>query len=284
MYGVPHSIACTLAKKKLSQLLRGVIPSEGHVAVEVQFTPRALSCASCELLVSVSQLNFKPFTCAITGSSVAGLTRNNMLAALQEGFDAEETSRARDEALALPAGGTLKGDVGEMSSYRGPLDVSTRPVGAGSGAVADWGGAHVAARRIKPASGKMEIILPKFRPPSPQTEVEGLQIPAHLEGPFATNFIITQQPGKLKPKDLKAAIDEQRALRKKQKEQQEALRAAQGHGESIPGQVAYSTVVSVAQPSSGRMDVQKDQGCERNSFVSTSLGCIISRRLCCCLL
>jgi hypothetical protein len=227
--------------------LRGVIPSEGHVAVEVQFTPRALACASCELLVSVSQLNFKPFTCAITGSSVAGLTRNNMLAALQEGFDAEETSRARDEALALPAGGTLRGDVGEMSSYRGPLDVSTRPVGAGSGAVADWGGAHVAARRIKPASGKMEIILPKFRPPSPQTEVEGLQIPAHLEGPFATNFIITQQPGKLKPKDLKAAIDEQRALRKKQKEQQEALRAAQGHGEAIPGQVAFSTVVSDAR-------------------------------------
>ncbi|RHY35228.1 hypothetical protein DYB32_000277 [Aphanomyces invadans] len=57
---------------------------------------------------------------------------------------------------------------------------------------------------------------------------DGIKIPTSMKGVNATNFVLTQQPGKLKPKDLKRAIDENRALRKRQKAEQEALRLKTG--------------------------------------------------------
>ncbi|CAN0468325.1 unnamed protein product, partial [Scytosiphon promiscuus] len=55
--------------------------------------------------------------------------------------------------------------------------------------------------------------------------VEGLVIPARLDTVQATNFVLTQQPGKLKPKDLKEAIRRTRADRQQQLQEQEALRS-----------------------------------------------------------
>ena len=52
---------------------------------------------------------------------------------------------------------------------------------------------------------------------------EGLKIPKDMEGLAASNFVLTQEPGKLKPRDLKKAITEQRELRQKQQEEQEEL-------------------------------------------------------------
>ncbi|OQR98962.1 hypothetical protein ACHHYP_07417 [Achlya hypogyna] len=74
---------------------------------------------------------------------------------------------------------------------------------------------------------------PKAAPPVSKEEagvtiVDGLKIPKDLNSVHATTFILTQQAGKFKPKDLKKAIDENRALRKRQKAEQEALRQKTG--------------------------------------------------------
>ena len=60
--------------------------------------------------------------------------------------------------------------------------------------------------------------------------VEGLRIPQEIEGVATVNYILTQQPGKLKPKALQAAIRAQRAIRAEQQAEQEELRASAGGG------------------------------------------------------
>lgn len=60
------------------------------------------------------------------------------------------------------------------------------------------------------------------------TVVEGLRIPPLLNSSTAVNFVLTQEKGKLKPKDLKAAIERNRADKKKREEEQEKIRAEGG--------------------------------------------------------
>ncbi|CAM9391177.1 unnamed protein product, partial [Discosporangium mesarthrocarpum] len=110
--------------------------------------------------------------------------------------------------------------------------------GVGSGAVFDAGGSWLETRR-RNRRGKEDsshnhswaapVGMGAFgsRPDQPRSPsvVEGLVIPPTLDSVSATNFVLTQQPGKLKPKDLRKAIREARAERQLQAEEQEALRA-----------------------------------------------------------
>ncbi|CAM9328286.1 unnamed protein product [Hapterophycus canaliculatus] len=105
--------------------------------------------------------------------------------------------------------------------------------GKGSGAVFDVGGQWLAAKKrdgsvqpaepwAPPAEGS---VFGSVGGPAKTTVVEGLVIPARLDTVQATNFVLTQQPGKLKPKDLKEAIRRTRAERQNQLQEQEALRS-----------------------------------------------------------
>jgi hypothetical protein len=58
--------------------------------------------------------------------------------------------------------------------------------------------------------------------------VEGLRIPYSLESTNAVNFVLTQEPGKLKPKDLKVAIEKNRAERELRAEEQRKIREESG--------------------------------------------------------
>ena len=58
--------------------------------------------------------------------------------------------------------------------------------------------------------------------------VDGVKIPENLDGVQATNFMLTQEPGKLKPKDLQKAIENTRRTRAEQKQQQEELAKLSG--------------------------------------------------------
>jgi hypothetical protein len=60
--------------------------------------------------------------------------------------------------------------------------------------------------------------------------VEGLRIPPQLGSVAAVNFVLTQEIGKLKPKDLKIAIEKNRAVRKVQAEEQQKIRDEGGGG------------------------------------------------------
>lgn len=58
--------------------------------------------------------------------------------------------------------------------------------------------------------------------------VEGLRIPANLNTVNSVSFVLTQEPGKLKPKDLKMAIERNRAEREHRAEEQRKLREEGG--------------------------------------------------------
>ena len=53
---------------------------------------------------------------------------------------------------------------------------------------------------------------------------EGLRIPASLENTTSVSFVLTQEPGKLKPKDLKIAIEKNRAQRELRAAEQKKIR------------------------------------------------------------
>ena len=81
------------------------------------------------------------------------------------------------------------------------------------------------------------------------TMIDGVRIPANLSGVPAANFILTQAPGKMKPKDLAAAIAQQNAQRAKQKAAQEQLRAtlAAGDPSAATGGAAAGVAVRVVR-------------------------------------
>jgi hypothetical protein len=58
--------------------------------------------------------------------------------------------------------------------------------------------------------------------------MEGLRVPPTLDTVQNVTFVLTQEPGKLKPKDLKAAIERNRAEKEQRAEEQRKLRAEGG--------------------------------------------------------
>ena len=73
----------------------------------------------------------------------------------------------------------------------------------------------------------------KGGPESQEKVVAGLRIPAMLDSVTSTNFVLTQEAGKLKPKDLKAAIDRNRAEREARAAEQERMREEGGGAGSL---------------------------------------------------
>ena len=123
--------------------------------------------------------------------------------------------------------------------------------GIGSGAAIDAGGTWVELEKKKrmEASGT-NAASRKKEPAAPQapaeSEVDGLRIPRDLSTVTAVNFVLTQEVGKLKPKDLRKAIDEQRAIREKQRIEQEAI-IASGGGETMAQKIISSTLAELAE-------------------------------------
>ena len=76
-----------------------------------------------------------------------------------------------------------------------------------------------------------------------ETILEGLHIPKDIQGMTSLNYILTQQPGKLKPKALQEAIRSQRAIRAEKHKEQEELRAATTGG--CNGGVEFSAIIMV---------------------------------------
>jgi hypothetical protein len=109
-----------------------------------------------------------------------------------------------------------------------------RPRGPGSGAVYDAGGQwmtlnqqkKMSVRREKKINGTTsEDIIPKI---NDDQVIEMLRIPPSLDSVPAVTFVLTQEPGKLKPKDLKVAIERNRAEREIRAEEQKKIREEGG--------------------------------------------------------
>mmetsp|Transcript_35904 Transcript_35904/g.83232 ORF Transcript_35904/g.83232 Transcript_35904/m.83232 type:complete len:1012 (+) Transcript_35904:171-3206(+) len=210
--------------------MRGVVPANDAVKICIEFTPLSFGTCTMELRVNVSQFNFEPFVCKVTGTAVPGLVRSRQLE-----DSAEMISTRQEHLVAQGAPESLRltsfapqGTAVDMIDTR-LEDAPPVPHGSGSGAVFDAGTDWAVMKRARNRAMGLTTQPEDFSDHDmPETDVEGLKVPYKLDNPSAVNYVLTQQPGKLKPKALKLAIREQRAIKERQKAEQEALRAQTG--------------------------------------------------------
>jgi len=158
---------------------------------------------------------------------------------LRSTFGADNLNGAIDKVLRgneLMSTKVLKAGVTKQYGVRGhdgvPLNtIQPVPRGPGSGNVFDAGNHYMSnlgakVQALNAASGI--VPQPKQMPSIADKTVERLRIPGNLDSFPAVNFVLTQEPGKLKPKDLKIAIEKSRAEREARAEEQELLRAQGG--------------------------------------------------------
>lgn len=184
--------------------LKGVIPANGSARIELEFRPLVFATASAEVVLHVSQFGFTPMTCVLAGSSSPS--------------DVQQTD-------AVPAGGEKASESSPSRRAKTPSAAESR-----SGSSPTKPSRESKPRRPK-ASGHSNNDSGKDGSATQPVAVEkigGLEIPTDLSSMASVNFILTQQPGKLKPKDLKRAVEASRELRKRQKDEQAKLSATSG--------------------------------------------------------
>ena len=159
---------------------------------------------------------------------------------LSSTFRAHDLPGALDNALRESLLGSTKKVTIEEGALTGLNKVlgesvhktKAKPRGPGSGAVFDAGAQWLSSKNIKRYKQlqKAKQRLGPVPEEDPYTTVEGLRIPENLDTVGTVSFVITQETGKLKPKDLKAAIERNRAEKKKRAEEQQKIREQGGAG------------------------------------------------------
>ncbi|KAJ0404251.1 hypothetical protein P43SY_000651 [Pythium insidiosum] len=170
--------------------LRGTIPANGVAQIEFEFRPLIYATASSEIELQISQLGFKPLRCVLTGSSTSEATADVAAAATSDNTENRPRTATRST-------GTSPTKLVRSSNPQSPTAKAPPP------------------RRATKASD------------APVERVGTVEIPSDLSTVASVNFVLTQQPGKLKPKDLKKAIEANRAMRQQQKEEQAKLSVAE---------------------------------------------------------
>jgi len=159
-------------------------------------------------------------------------------------FRSSDLNRALDSVLTVD--NTLLGSkiITHNAGHTRDIDgvpkavIPVKPRGPGSGSVFDAGGQWLMThhrkkfllKRAKMTKGDtLEMSKSSILPVVNEDKlVEGLRIPPSLDSTFALNFVLTQEPGKLTPKDLKAAIERNRAEKEMRAEEQMKLRKEGG--------------------------------------------------------
>ena len=215
--------------------LSGVIPPNGKAVIEITFVPGMYGTFDCEILVNVSQFNFTPFKCRIIGSSSPGKHRQREMETAARNITMGGAGAIAPLAISSALGhtvGTQRHPMEQMTASM--LETYDRgvpaaaPRGKGSGAARDAGAEWYTENMRKVELERREDPGPP--PPLPESVVEGLRFPGEMRGTKSLNYVLTQTVGKLKPKDLKEAIRQQREFRAKQKQEQEEARARTAGG------------------------------------------------------
>ncbi len=143
-------------------------------------------------------------------------------------------SKVLSRTSGLPRGTQREGDLLRESQEPLLVPKNTAPVvprGPGAGNAFDAGAHYMTQLGAKIQTYKTQHGIKPTRnevPHAPDHTTEGLRVPGNLDHFPAVNFVLTQEPGKLKPKDLKIAIEKSRAEREARAEEQELLRAQGG--------------------------------------------------------
>lgn len=235
--------------------MSGTVPAHGHVLVEVTFFPTMLRTEELKLEVRISEFNSNPILCHVTGSSLPGLTRD---AAVLKATVAAATAVGGALLGSTGGGKTLLGasvDGGgvDMALLDGTLAMKAAslkwPPNKGGGSIrggAGGGDAFTLAkqerRKDRAQDRDCRITGPiKSRPPKlpaaessgrPEVEVDGVFLP---DGTLTTTtdvaYVLNQDPGKLRVKDIKRAIQEKKeALDAQQQELGQVMEEGIGAG------------------------------------------------------
>jgi hypothetical protein len=139
------------------------------------------------------------------------------------------------------------------------MNIPSKPRGPGAGNAFDAGGqwTFIENQKVhskKAANGTLGDTK-SFVPQREAKTVDGLKIPPYLDDFPAVNFVLTQEPGKLKPKDLKIAIEKSRAEREARAEEQAKIREEGGEA----GQLDVRAILADERMNSGDSDPFKRQ-------------------------
>ncbi|GMF19420.1 unnamed protein product [Phytophthora lilii] len=179
--------------------LTGTIPPRGEARIELEFRPLLFATVSAEMELHVSQLGFVPRVCTLAGSSSSTV------------IDSASTLEVDGYKSGLPSPNAPNKKPNSRSEARPPANKAiNEPSGTKS-------------RGVK--SGLTESPLDDSTEEEELEKVRGIEIPHNLNSVTGVTFMLNQESGKLKPKDLKKAIAANRALRQQQREEQAKLSA-----------------------------------------------------------
>ena len=179
--------------------LSGTIPPNGFVAVNVTFVPKSFKVCSCSFRLVVS--SSESIVCTVYGNALPGKIRQAEIERHQEEFTRKmEAHPEKKHIERIP-----------FESYGKHAPVHVRGIGAG--AVVDPGSVVLLEDEIHFKSEPDILLKNQF--------IDGLEIPSNLNSMQSTNYLLTQQTGRLKPKAFRKAIEKTRAKREKEKKVEE---------------------------------------------------------------
>ncbi|KAF6259574.1 hypothetical protein COO60DRAFT_995334 [Scenedesmus sp. NREL 46B-D3] len=208
--------------------LSGTVPANGSAVISVTFTPARLTTEEMQLQVLLDEFNAKPMHVTVTGSAVAGLVRDRLVAA---GLRSSSSSSAAGMlqptsqlgsssagAVCNRGGGTTRGGAGGGDAFTVQQQQQQQQQQlSSSGTSSRTAGSKLQRSTLLPA-------LPSRQ--QPEVLQEGTWFPASLSSQHDVNCVLTQQPGKLRTKDMKGAIASRKRQLQSEQQELEAVLAA----------------------------------------------------------
>lgn len=240
--------------------LTGIVPAMGVAGIELIYRPTTYRTSMMRFKFKLSQFGFEPVMVTVRGNCIPGQLKEVALSATRGGemFMAEQLGLTRESfgqagqagltqtLNAFGKAGQTTGSIGNMSSnyFSADQGADLANTGGGGGARNDLVSSYRASQQRLERSqrlsdhgaGVLSTKMPNFRPPTPDQTVEGIRFPPNVLTHAAVANVLTQEPGKLKIRDLKKAIDEA-----KEKAEADAAQLAAATGDGI----------AAAQPTSG---------------------------------
>eukprot|EP00002_Diphylleia_rotans_P028351 TRINITY_DN5721_c0_g2_i4.p1 TRINITY_DN5721_c0_g2~~TRINITY_DN5721_c0_g2_i4.p1 ORF type:complete len:871 (+),score=134.27 TRINITY_DN5721_c0_g2_i4:91-2703(+) len=192
---------------------RGIVPANDTIPISVQYKPLSYETSRATIRVNISQFAFEPYLCQITATCSPGQGKEQAVKELAESF------KAKLGSLGVPE--NTVPDTIQNFDYKPPL------IRTGGGA----GGGDPVVDELKQSKDLLKSKSQKISPDRPTSsegkniyfvEHDGVRFPVHMDTLAGTADIMTQQPGKLRVKELKNAITQRKA-------QQEAQSREQAH-------------------------------------------------------
>ncbi|RLN78684.1 hypothetical protein BBJ28_00024623 [Nothophytophthora sp. Chile5] len=202
--------------------LTGTIPPRGEARIELEFRPLVYATASAELELHVSQLGFAPRLCTLVGSSSSTAIDAAQATEIVEDIEPEAKPPTTPSSSQRPrrSSGAQKKTRQSSASGGGNTSKSRNTLQQ-----------QPQEEEEEEEEDKLEV-------------VRGLEIPHDLTSVTSVNFVLNQEPGKLKPKDLKKAIAANRELRLQQREEQAKLCTGDaGDDDEDPATLSFRVLV-----------------------------------------